>query len=978
MKEEVIRGNLLLPYLKDLGFDVSEISLEHSFKIRLGKKKHATGRSDILCKRYNKNLFVIELKNDTIPITDEDRDQGISYARLLDDIAPFTIVSNGLKTKVYDSITKEELTGKILKQSTFWKNGCSLSTDEDIRIRFEALKNFISLSPDSLKIFCESQVNDRMGQIVGNADSPYSKFVKELYVQRNELKIAFENFINSDDSIFGLVGLAGVGKTNAICSLALQKLQNNFVFFYNAAIIKSPIDCISQDLNIAFSSRTESDVVLKKLNELGAYANKNVLIFIDALDESTNTSLAHELSDFAYIAKNLDRVKLIVSCKSNIWNSILKIKDTPTHLHEELIKTHKIISEVNNSPAFLLTDFTDEELSSIIPLYQKTFGFKGDISNFILKELRNGFFLKIFSEVYNGKNVPKKINDKQLIYKYLEQSLVKTDIDYISGIRILSEIGGIILKSKYTSMDVYGNKGLDVNYLLDELNFSLDENIPEDLFTRNILIRSNKDESYNISFYYSKIRDYIICFHSYKLDKLTDNEFYNVLCDFYQNHIGKSALDFYIENATSSHINVITKFKRDKALSYVNGYNTYLDENFNKFKNKFDPHTNGNIGIVMPKDLIKNDGYSLFPIDTNSNDIIAYEDLSFDDPYDTNAILQLGVKTIYGSNTNLFIKDQNTIIKKNIFKQLKDIIEKGKISAYNSDNLLIEQVSVILYFYYKELNYNFTIEEYYLPRFKELYPIDLRDLKHRINKFKLNEFYKYKSIDRDVLNQIIENALKENQIPEYNTTGDAPPFSELGHIVDILLERGYYEIKEHYLPLPDRSISESKVFYEENRMDNWKKIRPFQFSETQAKIYTTEFLKKIEFCYKEFVDFCFPTLKDQFLFYSTMPHEYYLYMKDNDIHKWGWLGYRESHKGKFEIYYEDIENHEDAFKKEKLQVLKSFSFDRILRVNDYARYPKKTIDRINTSNVDEYCVIRNWIFNFLEDDMKELFKENLD
>ncbi|PRZ22776.1 type I restriction enzyme HsdR N-terminal domain-containing protein [Flavobacterium granuli] len=980
MNEEDIRGKLLLPYIKDLGFDVSEISLEHAFSIRLGKKKHVTGRSDILCKRHNKNLFVIELKNDSIPITQDDIDQGISYARLLlDDIAPFTIVTNGKITRIFDSVSREELSGKISGQSSFWKNGYVLSTEEEIRIRYEALKNFISLSPENLKVFCESQVRDRMGQIIGSIDSPFSKFVKELYVQRKELQIVFEDFINSDESIFGLVGAAGVGKTNAICSLALQKLENTFVFFYNAAILNSPLECISQDLNIAFSSRTETDIVLKKLDELGRYANKNVLIFIDAIDECTNQNITHELSEMALVAKNSDRVKIIISCKSNIWNTILKIKNKPTHLYDELSKSHNRISSLENNPGFLLTDFTDEELNSVLPLYQNEFGFKGVISSSLLKELRNGFFLKIFSEVYCGKLIPEKINDKELIKKYLKQSLEETTIGLLSSLRTLSAIGNIILNHEYTSLEAYKDEGLDVNHILEKLNFSLDENIPEDLFTRNILIKSNNEDSYNISFYYSKIRDYIICFHSYRLDKLTNDEFYTVLCDFYQNHIGKSALDFYIENASSSHLNVLIKFKKDKALSYVLGYNLYLEDNFNKFKNKFDPQTNGNIGIVMPKDLINNDGYGLFPLDSKSNDITAYEDLSFDAPYETNTILQMGVETIYGSNTSLFVKDQSTVIKNNIFKQLKKTIEKGRISVYNSDTLLLEQVSVILYYYYKKLDYEFSIEEYYLPRFKSIYPIDLKDLNLRINKFKLTEFYRYEPMEQNLINEIVENALKENRkIPEYNTTGDVPPFEELSKIVDILLERGYDQIKEHYLPLPDASIIETKKFYEQNRKNYINQIRMVQYSESQAKLYITEFFKHLEICYKEFVEYCFPTFKDEFPFYTAIPHEYIFYMKESDVLKWGTFGYRPSQTGKFEIYFKDTSKSGEAFGKESLKCLRTFSLDAILCVNDYARYPVQTVDKINTSKVDEYCVIRNWIYKFLEDDMKKLFKENDD
>src|SRR5689334_15162859 len=111
MNEEEIRSKLLLPFLNDLGFDLSEISLEKSFSIRLGKSKHTIrGRSDILCKRNGKNLFIIELKNDSISIDQEDIDQGISYARLLTDIAPFTIITNGKTTRIFDSISREEIT----------------------------------------------------------------------------------------------------------------------------------------------------------------------------------------------------------------------------------------------------------------------------------------------------------------------------------------------------------------------------------------------------------------------------------------------------------------------------------------------------------------------------------------------------------------------------------------------------------------------------------------------------------------------------------------------------------------------------------------------------------------------------------------------------------------------------------------------------------------------------------------------------
>ena len=366
MNEEEIRGKLLLPFLSDLGFNISEISLEYSFTIRLGKSQHTIkGRSDILCKGNGRNLFIIELKNDSISITQNDIDQGISYARsLLDDIAPFTIITNGHTTRIFDSVSRIELTGqKISEQSSFWRNGYTLSTDEELRIRYEALKKFVSFSSENLKLFCENQVQDRMGPIIGAINTPTSKFVKELYCQRQDLLFAFNSFLNSDAKIFSVVGSAGVGKTNVICSLALQNLEDKFVFFYNASIInKSPLEHIAQDLNGVFSSKSDSDLVLKKLDELGRFVNKDVLIFIDAIDESINPNISFELSEIALACRNLSNVKLCISCKSNIWDNILKINGTPSHLYEELNKFPEITNKPPGKVGFLLEDFTDEEI----------------------------------------------------------------------------------------------------------------------------------------------------------------------------------------------------------------------------------------------------------------------------------------------------------------------------------------------------------------------------------------------------------------------------------------------------------------------------------------------------------------------------------------------------------------------------------------------------------------------------------------
>jgi hypothetical protein len=97
-------------------------------------------------------------------------------------------------------------------------------------------------------------------------------------------------------------------------------------------------------------------------------------------------------------------------------------------------------------------------------------------------------------------------------------------------------------------------------------------------------------------------------------------------------------------------------------------------------------------------------------------------------------------------------------------------------------------------------------------------------------------------------------------------------------------------------------------------------------------------------------------------------------MKDCDVLKWGMLGYRQSKYGEVKINFKKLRSLEEPFPFEETNILHAFSLDHIIH-NDYYRLIK-TIDSINTPEVDEFCVLRNWVYEFLKDDLKDLFKEN--
>ena len=111
MNEENVKNNVILPFLQKLGFDKANLSFEDSFEIRWGHKKDTidskknarSSRSDILVKENGTPLFVIETKKDEADLTEDDKWQSISYARLmLPSLCPYAVLTNGKETKIYD------------------------------------------------------------------------------------------------------------------------------------------------------------------------------------------------------------------------------------------------------------------------------------------------------------------------------------------------------------------------------------------------------------------------------------------------------------------------------------------------------------------------------------------------------------------------------------------------------------------------------------------------------------------------------------------------------------------------------------------------------------------------------------------------------------------------------------------------------------------------------------------------------------
>ena len=238
-------------------------------------------------------------------------------------------------------------------------------------------------------------------------------------------------------------------------------------------------------------------------------------------------------------------------------------------------------------------------------------------------------------------------------------------------------------------------------------------------------------------------------------------------------------------------------------------------------------------------------------------------------------------------------------------------------------------------------------------------------------RFRAEHFYRREKIEDILIGPLVDKALKmNNEIPRLNVVGDFPPFEELFKIVSLLISNGHERLDSHNLPGPDIPLDIVKSETESNRDFRIDDIRRSQFSSNQVRIYINEFFKELESAYKQIVESCFPTFTNDLDFYKSMPYEYTFYLDESNNSYFGVYGYKKSSTNFISINFKPKNNSNSAFEFDGLRILRGFDFDSII----YSKNSSQTVRKINTRDVDKYCVLRDWVYRLLTEDFNKLFK----
>jgi hypothetical protein len=156
-----------------------------------------------------------------------------------------------------------------------------------------------------------------------------SKYQQELYLQRNDIISAFEDFLFSDKTGFILVGKSGVGKSNFLVSLLLEYQQKNpnvSFLMYNGAKLNPLEDIgaiITRDFDTYFRKRIPEaqspDAIWHEINRVRNISECRLVVCIDAINENSNPKGVLERLDDLIQRSSWPWLKILVTCRTEAW-----------------------------------------------------------------------------------------------------------------------------------------------------------------------------------------------------------------------------------------------------------------------------------------------------------------------------------------------------------------------------------------------------------------------------------------------------------------------------------------------------------------------------------------------------------------------------------------------------------------------------------------------------------------------------------
>jgi hypothetical protein len=757
-----------MPYLAAIGVQPDQVRAQRTFALRLGRgmipnsggASVKTGRLDYLIVRADgRPLFVVELKGPDENLTDDDRDQGISYARLVDPMAPLVLVSNGSVSHLYDTITRERIEDPA--SAALIRDNGRLTDDESLRARVEALEHFIGFSSANIAMFSRAQRASRMETVRGAAGQHTRKYETDLYLPRDDVRRAVKAFLRSQEVVFALGGLSGSGKTNEMCALAEELGETHVALFFNGPDLVGPLgQVLADEFDWHFSEVLPLPQICRRLASLATRSGRPMLIFIDAVDEVLDPDFALELADLATRLKVFEgQVRLLVSAKPQEWKRFIQVRGNPSALHNHIFVSSEAESNRTNSDPVTRDDagpfstiighFTPQQRDQAVERYCTAFGLDTQWPYHVREMASDPFMLRMIAEEAAATgNIPHDPGERDLIRRYIEQKVRRAAdpelarLELITVAKALAQcVGGTRWIGQASAVDTDAQsdtQSVSEREVRTTAGLPATTRVAEDLVAFGVLLRSrDRDGNARLAFAYDRVRDYMVATHALGLAASGGEQFRNIASACLISDIGAAALDWYLPYTTDEQWERFVDAATDQVQRVLDAYDALRAHLASEVRAVIEPRTVGPIGLAFSGNRRRSFALGFFRRELDSLPRVCF-DPSVGQFYDHDFIDGVVPTRLMGDRHGRsgfwFLRDPERYAATRFREELEQLVKDGML-VEAGDTLARERIVALTITHASKVKLRThpprrvkRFADYFVGR--DLFPLDLKEL-HR-------------------------------------------------------------------------------------------------------------------------------------------------------------------------------------------------------------------------------------------------------
>jgi hypothetical protein len=426
----------------------------------------------------------------------------------------------------------------------------------------ETIARFLELFEESLKQIQPARSVSRglhwreFREIVGEitkieTEVIREKYSKDLYLQREYIKSAFEHFLETNKVAFVLLGQSGVGKSNFVLSMyeAYRESQDTHLIVLNSArlsgeekLVSSMTEKFVNKIALVEKNGRERQVedILEEINLIDKINEKKIILVFDAINENSKPQELLKRIDELVSYNKYPWLKVMITSRPEAWQSMKRQYRLTESKYYRQPDAEEIEMELRGfdqqaEDGWLAMDrFEVRELPRVYRLYQEQFHLQTDfdvLSPDMKVMLRDPLALRLVAETYgslketSGKNgiLPESVRTSQLYEKYIN-SLINDGRLERSDIRVFLEkklLPLMFQPGKYRNtldsevltetIDPTSGKSLSEEIELTDILPSTGKRVNQsfqNLADAGMVIKQGADSDYEISFKYERFYDY--------------------------------------------------------------------------------------------------------------------------------------------------------------------------------------------------------------------------------------------------------------------------------------------------------------------------------------------------------------------------------------------------------------------------------------------------------------------------------------